>query len=92
MEIWEKKIMGFSRKPLQILHSSFIIHHFLYLHFFKRLNSYRSLNSFLCALRDHFGYFFGKLATVSIFSAFFHPFLNPLNSYPKRNGYLGEAY
>jgi len=30
---WEKKIMGFSRKPLQILHSSFIIHHFLYLHF-----------------------------------------------------------
>ena len=24
---WEKKIMGFSRKPLQILHSSFIIHH-----------------------------------------------------------------
>jgi len=39
--------MGFSRKPLQILHSSFIIHHssfiihhFLYLHFFKRLNSY----------------------------------------------------
>jgi len=40
MEIWEKKIMGFSRKPLQILHSSFIIHHFLYLHFFKRLNSY----------------------------------------------------
>ena len=27
MEIWEKKIMRFSRKPLQILHSSFIIHH-----------------------------------------------------------------
>ena len=44
--------MGFSRKPLQILHSSFIIHHSLFslsplllnsfvLHFFKRLNSYK---------------------------------------------------
>jgi len=49
---WEKKIMGFSRKPLQILHSSFIIHHSSFplsplllnsfvLHFFKRLNSYK---------------------------------------------------